>query len=79
MDEPTTKHIEAIIDLLGKSLETLDYSLEKFVNLAMTLPKEDQTKVKESIGLILEHMEASCRDVRLAISPIPNHVSEYLV
>lgn len=79
MNEETKKTLDSIIELLGHAFGSVDYALEEFVKIALTLPKDEQNKIKESIEILLTHMEASCKDTRLSISPIPNHSKEYMV
>ena len=69
MEESTKKRIEELINLVGKSFESLDYALEQIVKTIGNSPDTDQIAIKDSIILIADHMEAISKEVKLAISP----------
>ena len=79
LDENSKKLLDSIIELLGNAFGSVDYALEQFVKIALTLPKDEQIKIKESIEILLQHMESSIQETKFAIAPIKDGSKEYSV
>ena len=79
MEEETKKTLDSIIELLGHAFGSVDYALEQFIKVALTLPKDEQIKIKESIEILLQHMENSIQETKFAIAPVKDSSKEYSV
>jgi hypothetical protein len=71
------KQITSVVDSIEIFCTGLDKAINLMIFLAQSLSEKDQLKVKEAIGLILDHIEAGSLEARYALHPVASSQEDY--
>jgi len=73
------ERIENNLDLLEKVLDSFAYVLKNFEEITRELPIEDQPRFKESMKLMIDHLESSIKDCKFLLEPSKDYSKDYRV
>lgn len=79
MNDKQKEIADGITEVFVRALEALDLALAQLIKLSNELPKEEQLRTVKAMKLIIDHIEASVREVKFLLSPIPNESNKYTV
>ena len=71
------KDIETCIEGLDAAIKVLDQSFLLMARISLDFSDEDKRQTKIALGVLIDGIEASIKDARYILAPIPDSSKEY--